>query len=462
MNSTNHKILTLLHHGNFNLKDISLYLDIEISSLMKNITQLNGILDDLRFNKMEFINNKYQLQLEPNQWKYLLFDKDNMCMEDIIDYLYIKFIYKSFINLETEKNEFKISRSSINRYFDAVKKVIVDNGSSFKYEHTKGIKLEYLSEKNKHLFCKKLIKIIIKYDFIIPENSIYFTLFKPLNIELLLKKLYEIFNYAEIPATNFLLAFSFILNICVDIFDGLMFNNKYNKYKKYTPLKEKINLHCSEYSEQFREQFFTLLVNLKNNEYFFEKQITEYSYTLLNEIKKNFKIENFEEDLENILFKKICISLFKYENNILNVYSFRLDYYDKKLLYFIENILLKLHLNIYFYDKIIIINLIKKIIINTNKIHIKKILLVFNEIVLTENSPIKEKIQRQLPDLKIDILPLFHLYFNYSKCIEEYDLIISNENFHDLNIKNILSFDYLKILKKIDETSLKIGLDKCN
>lgn len=183
---------------------------------------------------------------------------------------------------------------------------------------------------------------------------------------------------------------------------------------------------------------------------------------MLNEIKKNFKIENFEEDLENILFKKICISLFKYENNILNVYSFRLDYYDKKLLYFIENILLKLHLNIYFYDKIIIINLIKKIIINTNKIHIKKILLVFNEIVLTENSPIKEKIQRQLPDLKIDILPLFHLYFNYSKCIEEYDLIISNENFHDLNIKNILSFDYLKILKKIDETSLKIGLDKCN
>lgn len=152
------------------------------------------------------------------------------------------------------------------------------------------------------------------------------------------------------------------------------------------------------------------------------------------------------------------MSLFKYENNILKVYSSKLNSDDKRLLKMLDESLIKTELKIYFYDKVVILDMLKKIIIEKNKKEINNILLLFNEVVLPYDVYLKENLQKQIPHVNIDIMPSFHLKFNYSNCIDQYDLILSDEKYQDSNVEKISSFNYLRVLEKIDKKAIERGL----
>lgn len=165
------------------------------------------------------------------------------------------FFSKGFINLEFEKNQFEISRSSINRYFLIVKNTLNENRSSYKYISGKGLKLKNLGTKDENIFCKKLIKILVKPDFSISSVSIY----------------YNLFNFSKVPASKFIVAFSLALKICVDTFDGFIFDEGYNNLQEYSSIKEKVNIELKDYSEEYKKKFLAFLLNLKNKKTFFEK-----------------------------------------------------------------------------------------------------------------------------------------------------------------------------------------------
>lgn len=457
MNSTNVGILNLLYQGHFSQNDLALYLDVDSKTLVKNISQLNSTLKDLDFNLIEQKDGKYQLKLKNDQWNHILNDKEFMSSDDIIDYLYIKFIFKGFINLEIEKNKFQISRSSINRYFLVVKNILAENGSNYRYENAKGLRMENLSLKDKNLFCKKLIKIFVKCDFTITPTTIYYNLFKNCNANELLEKIYKILNFSEIAPTKFIVAIALALKICVDTFGGFEITDDV-KLEKYAKIKKVVEKELESYSKEFREQIFSFLLSVKNKKNFFELEVIERAKILMEELKKQLNIENIEKGFKELLLKKLCISLFKYENNILKVYSSKLNNDDKKLLKKIDESLEKTGLRIYFYDKVIILGMLKKIIIEKNRKSLGNILLLFNEIVLSHDLYFKENLQKQIPHIKIDIMPSFHLKFNYLSCINHYDLILSDEISQDLNVEKISSFDYLKVLEKIDKKAIERGL----
>ena len=459
MNSTNVGILNLLYHGRFSQNDLALYLDVDSKTLVKNISQLNGTLKDLDLNLIELKTGKYQLELENDQWRYILNSKEFMSSEDIIDYLYIKFIFKGFINLEAEKNEFQISRSSINRYFLVVKNMLGENGSIYRYENAKGLRLISLSHEEKNLFCKKLIKIFVKCDFTISPLTIYYNLFKDSQVNELSEKLYKIFTFSDVASTKFIIAFSLALKICVDTFEGFKFADEYNNLEQYIEIKKIVEEELKNYSSNYRKQIFSFLLNLKNKENFFEQGIIERAKLLMSELKKQLNIENIEKGFKELLLKKLYMSLFKYENNILKVYSSKLNNDDKRLLKILDETLIKTGLKIYFYDKIIILSVLKKIVIEKNRKEISNILLLFNEIILPHDLYLKENLQKQIPHINIDIMPLFHLKFNYSKCINSYDLILSDETNQDSNVERISSFNYLRVLEKIDKKAIERGLN---
>lgn len=459
MNSTNVGILNLLYYGRFSQNDLALYLDVDSKTLVKNIAQLNLNLKYLNLNQIELVNGKYELELNSEQWLYILNGKEFMSSEDIIDYLYLKFIFKGFINLEYEKNEFQISRSSINRYFLVVKNMLGENSSSYKYENAKGLRLIHLSPQDKNLFCKKLIKLFVKTDFSISPLTTYYTLFKDSQINELSEKLYKIFTFSEVASTKFIVAFSLALKICVDTFGGFSFNNNYSKLGQYIEIKELIEKELQNYSENYKQQIFSFLLNLKNKENFFEQGIIERSKVLMNELEKQLNIKKIEKGFKELLLKKLYMSLFKYENNILKVYSSKLNNDDKRLLKVLDEALIKTNLKIYFYDKIVILGILKKIIIEQNKKDINNILLLFDEIILPHDSYLKENLQKQIPHINIDIMPSFHLKFNYLNCINHYDLILSDEINQDSNVEKISSFNYLRVLEKIDKKAIEKGLN---
>lgn len=459
MNSTNVGILNLLYHGRFSQNDLALYLDVDSKTLIKNISQLNSNLKDLDLNLIELKDGKYQLELKKDQWNYILNGKEFMSSEDIIDYLYIKFIFRGFINLELEKNEFQISRSSINRYFLVVKNMLAENSSSYKYENAKGLRLINLSYQDKNLFCKKLIKIFVKCDFTISPTTIYYDLFKESQVNELSEKLYRIFTFSEVASTKFIVAFSMALKICVDTFSGFKFDNNYDKLEQYSEINKLVEKELENYSKDYKRQIFSFLLNLKNKKNFFEQGIIERAKLLMKELKKQLNIESIEKGFKELLLKKIYMSLFKYENNILKVYSSKLNNDDKRLLKMLDDILIKTQLKIYFYDKVVVLSILKKIIIEKNRKNIGNILLLFNEIILPHDSYLKENLQKQIPHINIDIMPSFHLKFNYLNCINHYDLILSDEINQDSNVERISSFNYLRVLEKIDKKAIEKGLN---
>lgn len=458
LNSTNIGILNLLYQGHFSQDDLALYLDVESKTLFKNISQLNINLKDLNLNEIEIKEGKYHLELSQCQWSYILNNKEFMSSEDIIDYLYLKFIFKGFINLELEKNEFQISRSSINRYFLVVKNMLAKNNSSYRYENGKRLRLVHLSFQDKNLFCKKLIKLFMKTEFLISSSTIYYNIFKEFQINELSEKLYRIFIFSEVALTKFVMAFSLALKICINTFGGFKFNDDYNESERYNNIREVIEEELKNYSSNYREQIFLFLLNLKNKENFYEQEIIDRGKILIKELKKQFIIDNIEKGFKELLLKKLYMSLFKYENNILKVYSSKLNSDDKRLLKMLDESLIKTELKIYFYDKVVILDMLKKIIIEKNKKEINNILLLFNEIVLPYDVYLKENLQKQIPHVNIDIMPSFHLKFNYSNCIDQYDLILSDEKYQDSNVEKISSFNYLRVLEKIDKKAIERGL----
>lgn len=458
MNSTNVGVLNLLYQEAFSQKDLALYLDVDSKTLVKNISQINVSLKDLDLNEIELNNGKYQLDLNNEQWNYVLNSKKFICPDDIIDYLYLKFIFKGFINLEFEKNQFEISRSSINRYFLIVKNILNENKSSYKYISGKGLKLEKLGTEDKNTFCKKLIKILVKNDFLISSVSVYHNLFKDSNIDNLLEKLYNLFNFSKVPASKFIVAFSLALKICVDTFEGFTFDDGYNNLQEYSSIEEKVNIELKDYSEEYKKQFLAFLLNLKNKEVFFEKNAMNNAKILLNELKLRLNIKDIEKGFEELLMKKLYISFFKYENNILKVYPCKLNTEDKQLLKIIKESLVKTGLNLYFYDKVVLLSIIKKILIENNIKHINNILLLFNEIVLPYDLYLKDNLKKHIPHINIDIFPSFYFKFNNKNCVKNYDLILSDEKHNNLNIEKISVFNYLKILEKIDKKAVEKAL----
>lgn len=459
MNSTNVGILNLLYQGHFSQSDLALYLDVDSRTLVKNISQLNNDLKDLNLNEIEIKDGKYQLELEQCQWSYILNSKEFMNSEDIIDYLYLKFIFKGFINLELEKNEFQISRSSINRYFLVVKNMLAENESSYRYENAKGLRLIHLSLQDKNLFCKKIIKIFVKCDFSIHPTTIYYNLFKDFQINELSEKLYKIFTFSEVVSTKFVIAFSLALKICVDTFGGFSFNSVYNIFEEYGEIRKLVEKELEVYSENYKQQIYSFLLNLKNKENFFEQTIVDRAKTLMKELKKQLSIEKIEKGFKDLLLNKLYVSLFKCENNILKVYSSKINNDDKKLLKILDEALTKTELKIFFYDKVIILDILKKIIVEKNKKRITNILLLFNEMVLPYDLYLKENLQKQIPHINIDIMPSFHLKFNYLDCINRYDLILSDEKYQDSNVEKISSFNYLTVLEKIERKAMERGIN---
>ncbi|MDX8336610.1 BglG family transcription antiterminator [Candidatus Cetobacterium colombiensis] len=462
MNSTNVGILNLLYHGSFSQKDLALYLDVDSKTLGKNISQLNIELKDLKLNEIKMENGKYKLDLEKDQWTYVLNSKEFMSSEDIIDYLYLKFIFKGFINLEFEKNEFQVSRSSINRYFLVVKNILNENGSAYRYETGKGLRLDKLSIMDKNLFSKKLIKIFVKSDFSITPPMVYYDLFKEsriAKIDGLLEKLYNVFISSEVPATKFIIAFSFALKICVEVFDGFVFNTIYEGTEEYKSIKNNIDIILKEFSPEYKNQILLFILNLKNNETYFEKEIIEKAKLLMRQLKKHLNIDIIEKGFEELLMKKLYMSLFKYENKILNVYSSKLTTDEKRLLKILDETLSETELKMYFYDKVVLLSILKKIIIENNKKKINNVLLLFNEIILPNDLYLKENLKKQIPHINVDILPSFHLQFNYANCIKNYDLILSDEKYQDDNVEKISTFNYIKVLEKIDKRALRKAMD---
>lgn len=448
INTTNINIFTLFSQGNFSLEELSLYLNLEKKSIYKNINSINSFLKDENLPLITLNEGIYSLKLSKSQWENLFRRKDFITSDEIVDYLYIKFIHNGFINLESEKERLNISRSSIIRYFNDIKKTLETNGSQYEYIVGRGLKLTFLSQTDKNIFSKKLIKFFIKCDFSLNHSIFIIDLIEDYNINKLLNHLYRIFKALNLPTTHFIISFLCSLNICIKVFGGFNFKKDY-EYKDFSDIENIIKSNLKDYDALYQQQIFYFIISLKRDEINFEPSTLEKAFKTIEEVKEKFNLNNLNPFLEKMLLKKICFSIFKYENHIFKVKSSTITNKEKTLLNILDNILKKYNLNLFFCDKISIIQIIVKIIIEHNKDSLKNILLLFNEVIILDDNHLKDSLYNHNKKFNFHIEPTFFYKLNPENYENKYDLILSDEP--SLNSKTIVvnSFNSMQVLSAI-------------
>ncbi|MGL5579976.1 MAG: hypothetical protein ACRDCE_03285, partial [Cetobacterium sp.] len=172
MYTTNINILKILYQTEISKNNLALNLNLTNGCLMKAIKQINIYLEDFKINSRIFINDDMiSLELSKKEWKLIFYNLNELSNQDKFDYLYIKFIYFGFINLEKEKEILNISRSSLSRYFFNIKKLLDTNNSKIIYNNGKGSKIISLSEYNKNLFVIKVMKLFLHEEILIKSQK---------------------------------------------------------------------------------------------------------------------------------------------------------------------------------------------------------------------------------------------------------------------------------------------------
>lgn len=221
MNTTAANILKILSQSEMSVDDMQLYLEVEKSSIIKSILQLNEFLKLIKLPTIEKKDNVYFFNLTNQQMKTLFNNLNILTSREKVDYLFIKFIATGFLNLEKENLD--ISRSTILRTFKTVKEIFAKNGTFFKYVHTKGLVLTKISDLDKINFCKKLMIFFIEEDILVLSRKKLLDSRKKFDTKERMESLYPILNASEISINYMILSFIHALEICIDLFDGFTF-----------------------------------------------------------------------------------------------------------------------------------------------------------------------------------------------------------------------------------------------
>jgi len=334
MNNTAANILKILSQSEMSIEDMHLYLRVEKSSILKTITQINDFLVSLNLPIIEKEDTTFTLPLSKDQWRTLFKNFNILTSEEKIDYLYIKFIAYGFLNLEKEAEFLDISRSTILRCFQTVKEEFSKNGSNYEYLHGKGLSLTELSNLDKHLFYKKVMKLFIEEDILVPPLKTLLKSIKKFDTKVRLSQLYPILKHVKISINYFLLSFICSLEVCTDLFDGLNFQkDRYRGTKEFKELTALINKYGKDFTPKYKEELAFFLSALNNNDNILEDNLRDKTLDFMSDLKEQFGIKFLNPDLEKMLFSKLYLSFFKFENKILKLKSVRFDKTQKIILH---------------------------------------------------------------------------------------------------------------------------------
>ena len=462
MNTTAVNILKILSQNEMTIEDIQLYLNMERSSISKTIVQLNDFLSSINLPVISKYNNCYSLKLNPEELSFLFENFTALTSDEKIDYLFVRFISTGFLNLEKEKDILNVSRSTVLRSFQSVRDEFSKNGSVYEYSHGKGLVLKKISEKDKINFYKKLMKLFIEEDTLVPVRKELLNSIKKFDTKERLSQLYRILRYSNISINFFLLSFICSLEVCIDIFGGFEYIDESNlNLNRFKNIQNNINTFGKDFSDEFKNQLSHFLTTLYLEKGVLDEDIAKKCTKMIELIKLKFKLKTSNKTLEKILFYKIYFSFFKYDNNIFKIINVSFNENHKIILKNLNNILDELSYNLYLVDKFMIVYTIRRIIIDENFSNIKNVLLLFNEVIDIDQLMFKESLNTFIPNINFDIEATFFHKKSIIQNYENYDIIISDSNIV-YSAYIIEYFSTINIHDIIENHALINGLKKIN
>ena len=460
MNTTAANIIKILSQTEVSIEDIHLYLNLEKNAILKTISQINEFLDSINLPKIEKKEDIFCLNLTKSQWDLLFNSFNILTVEERVDYLYIKFIAYGFLNLEKEKELLDLSRSTILRCFQSVKDIFLTNGTTYEYLHGKGLAITKLSFLDKKLFHRKLMKLFIEEDILVPSLRSLLNDIKKFDTKTRLSQIYPILKFSNISVNYFLLSFLYSLEVFSDIFEESLFENEnYIQTKEFNHIKSLINKYGKDFNLKFKNELTFFLTTLILDYYFLDKENKVKTLKFLNILKKEFKISNLNSELEDMLFQNIYLALFKFKNNLID---FKNTHFNKteKIILDKLNVISKKHSYEFFLgDKFSIVFSLKRALIEDNFSNIKNVLFLFNEINANHYTLFKKSLIKLVPHINFELEASFFHKKDLLQDFSNYDIVISDENLN----QNIYVIDFYcnsKVQNILEEKAFSLGVNK--
>lgn len=456
MFTTNINILKVLYQTKISKKNLMSDLNLTYGCLLKSIQQINLFLKDLEIaSTIIFNENILSLNLSKKDWKKIFANLNEMSYEDRIDYLYIKFIYFGFINLEKEKEILDVSRSSINRYYSVVKKLLNINGSEIIYSNGKGNKIVTLSEYNKNIFVVKVMKLFLEEDILIKCQKELLNSIKNFNTKIRLSKLIAIYNSLKLPTSIYLLCFLCSIEVYTQKFGSFHINDFKNFSYEDSNIERIIKIVGYNFSDIYKKELYYFIIDISLNRHYYFEDIVCLSNIILKDLLNIFKINNNDE-LNTLLLQHIYMAIFKKKNNILKIRSTYFHSGDKIFLNKLDIILKKYNVELYLYDKHRIITDIKKEYLKIQTYKLKKVLILLNDIGTLKQLNLKSQLNYEFPNIHFDIE--YNFLNNKSISKKNYDFCI-NDNELTLAKGDIID----RVKQQIEKYIVKnISTDKVN
>ena len=460
MNTTAANILKILSQTEMSIEDMHLYLKVEKNAILKTISQINDFLESIDLPKIEKKEDIFYLPLTKKQWE-ILFDNFNvLTVEERVDYLYIKFIAYGFLNLEKEKEILELSRSTILRCFQSVKDEFSKNGTRYEYLHGKGLLITELSFTDKKNFHRKLMKLFIEEDILVPPLKSLLMDIKKFDTKTRLSQIYPILKFSNISVNYFLLSFLYSLEVFSDIFEESLFENEnYIQTKEFNHIKSLINKYGKDFNLKFKNELTFFLTTLILDYYFLDKENKVKTLKFLNILKKEFKISNLNSELEDMLFQNIYLALFKFKNNLIDFKNTRFNKTEKIILDKLNVISKKHSYEFFLGDKFSIVFSLKRALIEDNFSNIKNVLFLFNEINANHYTLFKKSLIKLVPHINFELEASFFHKKDLLQDFSNYDIVISDENLN----QNIYVIDFYcnsKVQNILEEKAFSLGVNK--
>ncbi|MBC2850854.1 hypothetical protein H5J22_05315 [Cetobacterium sp. 8H] len=167
MSNTMITLLKIVLHGDIHIDEIAKYIDLDVNSIDRNIHILNGYLKEKNIGQIERSNNIYSVKNLNGNVSEFFSKLDILSSKERQDIYCVRLLLNGYINLEKERQQMGVSRTTAIKDFKKVREFLEMKGLFLESKNSKGIFLkEQDSKELRGILCEKIMKLFVDREFL--------------------------------------------------------------------------------------------------------------------------------------------------------------------------------------------------------------------------------------------------------------------------------------------------------
>ncbi len=454
-------LLKILLHGDMHVDEIRKYINLDINSIERNINTLNEYLNEKGLDGVKKNNNIYSLKNPGDRFADFFSKLDVLTSDERIDIYCIKFLLKGYINLEKERQELGVSRTTAIKDFKSVRELLEKNSIFLESKNSKGIFLkEPNSTKVTEILCEKLMRLFVERDFLSRKRKELLEEINILDEKEFVKMYKEITEVYKISKSIFTFYAIYSMAIIEHHKGALLYDTSdIDTDEKYSEISGKIETLKIQLtlSKSLKKVIESIVMKSKYC-LSLDYPIKDYFSKFSTKIQDIFELnENEVKRLENYILSYFAIGYLDRKYGVLWVRKSPYSLKCQRLADIIVQILKEINLEMMYSDVLRLTGAISRFFMEEEYVKGFKILSVSRNLDEQYNDRVVRAIKEIFPNVEFYYQSFLEFRFNAEEDIAQYNLIISDTESY--SIKNLRKVNALTV-REIQRCLIEFVLDK--